>query len=84
MSDYDNTNSGVLFKNHRKKTDNHPDYTGTWTDKDGVEYWLSAWINESKKGTKFFSIKLGEMKDGQTYKPQGGTIQDDPAADIPF
>jgi len=58
MTDYDNTNRGVLFKNDRKETDNHPDYTGK-IDIDGTEYYLSAWIKESKNG-KFMSLSRGK------------------------
>jgi hypothetical protein len=58
MTDYDNTNRGVLFKNDRKETDNHPDYTGK-IDIDGTEYYLSAWIKEGKNG-KFMSLSRGK------------------------
>ena len=33
---YDNTNRAVLFKNETKKTDNHPDYSGS-LNFEGVE-----------------------------------------------
>jgi len=56
MAEYDNKNSGVLFKNEKKQTPNHSDYTGTWTDAAGVEHWLSCWIKESKNGRKFMSL----------------------------
>ena len=36
-------NSGVLFKNDKKETGNHPDYKGNITV-NGQDYWLSAWI----------------------------------------
>lgn len=59
MTEYDNNLSGALFKNNRKregKTD--PDYQGQ-AEVGGVEYWLSAWINTSKKdGSKFMSLKF--------------------------
>ena len=41
MSEYDNTNRGVLFKNDRKESDSHPDYKGQ-INVDGTEFWLSA------------------------------------------
>ena len=56
MTEYDNTNRGALFKNDRKETANHPDYNGS-INVGGVEYWLSAWIKEGKKG-KFMSISI--------------------------
>lgn len=53
--------SGVLFKNDRKETERHPDYTGNMTVK-GVDYWLSAWVNEAKNGKKYFALKLTEKQ----------------------
>jgi uncharacterized protein (DUF736 family) len=60
MTQYDNTNSGVLFKNKDKTTDKHPDYTGK-IDVDGREMRLAAWIREGKNG-KFMSLKLSEFQ----------------------
>ena len=53
---YDNTDRGVLFKNDRKENHNHPDYRGS-LNVDGVDYWISAWINSSAKG-KFMSLSV--------------------------
>jgi hypothetical protein len=53
---YDNTDRGALFKNDRKETDNHPDYTGQ-INVGGVDYWLSAWIKEGRSG-KFMSLSI--------------------------
>jgi hypothetical protein len=49
-------NSGVLFKNNRKETDNHPDYTGT-INVNGVEFYLNAWIKQGQKA-KFMSLSV--------------------------
>ena len=57
MSDYDNTNSGAIFVNNKKTTDNHPDRNGT-LNVDGVEYWISGWLKKSKNGDPFMSLSV--------------------------
>lgn len=52
----DFTNSGILFNNEEKRSDKSPDLTGN-INVDGVEYWLSGWRREGKKG-KFLSLKI--------------------------
>ena len=49
-------NSGILFKNSRKNTEKHPDYTGS-ANVEGVDYELAAWIKEGRKG-KFMSLAI--------------------------
>lgn len=65
---YDNTNSGVLFRNEKKQSDKHPDFTGN-ANIDGNEMWVSAWVKESKTGKKFFSMSF-KPKEENSYKPQ--------------
>jgi uncharacterized protein (DUF736 family) len=55
--EYDNTNRGVLFRNDKKETEKHPDFTGSM-DVGGVDHYLSAWVKESKQGKKFFSLSI--------------------------
>jgi hypothetical protein len=48
---YDNSNSGALFKNEKKENDKHPDYKGQ-AEVNGEEYWLSGWINKITRGER--------------------------------
>jgi len=59
MTEYDNNNSGALFKNSRKRPDKKdPDYQGQ-CEIDRKKFWISAWITESKKdGSKFMSLRF--------------------------
>jgi hypothetical protein len=86
MTEFDNTDRGVLFKNNRKENDKHPDYTGTLNVK-GHEYEISAWIKTSAKGTKFMSLSIKEpFKKGEP-KPGGantGYSGLDDSDSIPF
>jgi len=49
-------NSGTLFKNDKRETDNHPHATGTALI-GGVQYWVSAWTKEGAKG-RFQSLSF--------------------------
>lgn len=70
MTQYDNTNTGLLAKNSRKETENQPDYSGM-VNVDGVEYWLSGWIKVGRDGTKlagqkYFSLALTPKEERQS------------------
>jgi hypothetical protein len=86
MPEYDNTNSGVLFRNHDKQTDRHPDYRGS-LNVEGKEYWFSGWIKESTgrgklpAGTKFLSVAITAKDDPPSRPQEAGQDFDD---DIPF
>lgn len=99
MTEYDNTNRGALFKNDRRERDSHPEYNGS-INIDGVEYWLSAWVKDGRKG-KFFSLsvkaKEAPRRDGsddrvtaQRFKDSaqkafpGATVTRDLDDEIPF
>ena len=64
MSNYDNTNRGVLFKNDRKEKDTDPNMKGS-INVEGVEYWVSAWTKEGQNG-KFISLSLTPKEQTQT------------------
>ena len=84
MTEYSNENRGTLFKNTKKEEDRHPDYNGS-INVEGTEYWLNAWIKESKKdGTKFFSLSVKEKQDSprQSSAPTRKNKLED--SDLPF
>lgn len=84
---YDNTNSGMLARNERRTTDKHPEYSGS-INVEGVDYWLSAWVNEGKaggkmEGKKYFSLKLNR-KEGGTSTGRSAAEPRIDLDDIPF
>ena len=56
MSNYDNTNTGILFKNDVGDNPKRPAYKGK-IDIDAKEYQLAGWLREGKSG-KFISLKI--------------------------
>lgn len=60
-------NSGSLFKNDKKESENHPDYNGS-AMVNGTEMWMSAWLKTSSNGKKFMSFSF-KPKDQQASKP---------------
>lgn len=84
MTEYNKKdNQGAIFKNDRKEKDIHPDYKGSVVV-NGVEYWVSSWINESKAGDKYMSLSLTKKEEKSTSEER--TQNDDPIVDdeIPF
>ena len=79
--EFDNTNRGALFR-AEKKTDAHPDYTGSLNVK-GTEFYLSAWIKESKAGAKYMSLSCKE-KESTPAVLNPAAKQINPDDDIPF
>jgi uncharacterized protein (DUF736 family) len=89
MTEYNNQDRGALFRNTKKETENHPDYTGS-LNVGGMDCWLSGWIKESKNGQKYFSLSVRPKQpmteheaNKRLYKaPAAGGFEDD--SDIPF
>lgn len=71
---YDNTNSGVLFKN-QSENEKAPAYKGK-INVDGKDYELAAWIREGKSG-KFMSLKVQEPRQKQAPQKDFNDIEDD-------
>lgn len=88
MTQYDNTNTGALFANDKRETDKHPTHTGS-INVNGVEYWLSAWVRESKTGKKFFSMAVKPKDNAIPAKNRSNSAPEEAKADdfdddIPF
>ena len=73
-------NSGSIFRNDRREKDSHPTHTGS-AKIDGVEYWISAWVNETGGGKKYFSLKF-RPKDEQSKPSKQDVEWSD--EDVPF
>lgn len=72
MPEYDNTNSGRLFKNDRKEKDSHPDLNGH-LNVNGEEFWISAWKKEGSAGRgPFYSIAIKPKEEQATTKKPAG------------
>jgi len=94
MPEYDNTNSGALFRNDRKESERHPDMRGS-VDIEGVQYWISGWSKQSAKAGKYLSLaftkkddqpagKRGGGQDRNAPRPQTSSVEPLTEDDIPF
>jgi len=85
--EYDNTNTGRLFKNEKMRPDKKdPEYKGD-CDIEGVQYWIAAWVNETKEGKKYFRFRFKpKSESGSAPAPQRpvGRQVDENGEDIAF
>lgn len=75
MSQYDNTNSGLLAKNDKQGNESRPDYRGS-INVDGREYWLSAWIKQGREGTKLAGQKYMSLSVKPKDTPAPAPVDD--------
>lgn len=82
MAEYSNENRGSVWKNDRKESDKHPDFTGT-INVEGVEYYLNAWKKREDANPKApllsFTVKKKEPRQDapqRSSKPAGGSLKD--------
>lgn len=65
MSDYQHReNSGSVFKNENKATENHPEYKGSAMI-NGQEMWVSIWVKKPEGKKPFLSLSF-QNKEGQS------------------
>lgn len=82
-------NTGSLWKNEDRKSENHPTGKGSALI-DGVEYWIAAWTKKTKQGETYHSLSFtkkeanvkSQMKreDSQRGHPK----VEDEESDVPF
>ena len=81
-----NENKGVLFKNDKKEKETHPDYTGK-INIEGVDHYLSCWVNKSEKtGKNYMSLSIGKVVQANNEVPASAPAPagDDLDDDVPF
>lgn len=78
--EYDNTNSGVLFKNDKGDNEKRPDMTGT-LDFEGIEIRVAAWKRvAASSGKPFLSLKVERKEESAKTSPVIEAKEDD----LPF
>jgi len=68
MTQFDNTNTGVLFRNDQAGNDKRPNYKGK-VNVAGVDYELAGWTRTGASGVPFLSLKV------QTPRPKPQATQ---------
>lgn len=86
---YDNTNTGIMYRDAKKTKDAQPDFTGFETIecphcREQFEAFLAAWVRVAKKdgralkeGQQYFSIKLTAKDDDRKGRRGSGNSDRD-------
>ena len=61
--EYDNTNRGVLFRNESATPENKQPYMTGKLNVEGKDLQIAGWMQESKSGKKFISLKVQEPQE---------------------
>jgi hypothetical protein len=69
---YNNENTGILFKNDVGDNPKRPAYKGK-IDIEGKEYQLAGWLREGKSG-KFISLKVDDKAAAKSTKDEQDEI----------
>ena len=90
MAEYSNENRGSIWRNDKKASDTHPDFTGSM-NVDGRDYWVSAWKRKEGASDKSpalsFSVKPKDgkpMAQGAPVAPRKSVGDDMDGDIIPF
>jgi hypothetical protein len=85
MAEYDETNRGAIWKNEEKKTDKHPDFTGSLNVK-GVNYRVAAWKRPEGAAPRAPALKFQvepKNEQPQTISQQAMPKRPDPISSGP-
>lgn len=84
MEQYDNTNRGVLFIKHERRSDKSPTMTGK-INVDGKDFYLSAWTNHKRTdGEKYLTLAVTPVDETQKTQNKNTSVGLDPDDDVPF
>ena len=79
--EYDNTNRGVLFRNETSTPENKQPYMTGKINVEGKDLQIAGWMQESKSGKKFLSLKVQEPKESQINSVNDSNTS---STEIPF
>ena len=88
MTEYSKENRGAVWRNEKKSTDKHPDFTGKATI-DGVDYYVSAWKrgpedNPKAPALRFSVTPVAEVATREIQQAKTMVVDDFPDDSIPF
>ncbi len=62
-------NSGALFKNEEKRSENGPDYSGSCLI-EGVDFFFDAWLKTADSGRRWMSFSFKKKDKQSATTPQ--------------
>ena len=88
MTEYSNDNRGAVWRNEKKTTEKHPDFTGKATI-DGVDYYVSAWRrgpddNPKAPALRFSVTPVAEVATREIQQAKTMVADDFDQDSIPF
>ena len=82
--EYDNNNTGVLFRNETATPDNKQPYMTGNCEVNGKQMKVAGWMKESKAGKKFLSLKFQEPMRKEEVNAKANDNTSVASGDIPF
>ena len=80
--EYDNNNTGVLFRNETATPENKQPYMTGKCEVNGKDMQVAGWMKESKAGKKFLSLKFQEPQAKEVVASNDSSIST--TGDVPF